>query len=70
MGRKIGEKWTALPTGAVDQSQVRQAASVDRTEQVGLVGFERKRGALCPVSDREPLGDTMDQYHQTCAHPE
>ncbi len=26
MQREIGEKWTALPTGAVDQSQVRQAA--------------------------------------------
>ena len=26
--REIGEKWTALPTGAVDQSQVRQAPRV------------------------------------------
>ena len=26
MQREIGEKWIALPTGAVDQSQVRQAA--------------------------------------------
>ncbi len=27
MQREIGEKWTARPTGAVDQSQVRQAPS-------------------------------------------
>jgi len=25
MQREIGQKWTALPTGAVDQPQVRQA---------------------------------------------
>ena len=25
--RAIGEKWTALPTGAVDQSRVRQAST-------------------------------------------
>jgi deoxyribodipyrimidine photo-lyase len=29
MQREIGEKWTALPTGAVDQPQVRQAPSID-----------------------------------------
>jgi putative N6-adenine-specific DNA methylase len=29
MQREIGQKWTALPTGAVDQPQVRQAPSVD-----------------------------------------
>jgi len=31
MQREIGEKWTALPTGAVDQSQVRQAPRIYRT---------------------------------------
>ncbi|MEW6133963.1 MAG: site-specific integrase [Pseudomonadota bacterium] len=30
MQREIGEKWTALPTGAVDQPQVRQAASSEK----------------------------------------
>ena len=38
MSRKIGEKWTALPIGAVDQSQVRQAASISNNS-ITTVGY-------------------------------